>query len=360
MSGESLITSPETTSNKILKDSRSPSYDESSNYSKTCSEEEQLNQKSQSLVHHENLVMKKQGEESDSENEVFIGPACKGPVEDQVKAGILHISPLSKIKNPCKVDFNVCWDYLNNPRSCRRGQSCTWKHEKPFPKQLKKTKMVVEHQSNHEADSNRADYKIETLKLTLENIKKRNVELVQINYKLECEMKELKIQCNREEELRNENLELKRLLKMERLPPTIHDHWYKTRERSHHDIYMNPNRQIRLEHNYDERKVHNSRDYHLLTGTSGVNPRRYSYPRFIQHDDSGRVYDELSREGERYRPIPPPYYEARSCLGRSGRAHRASHEEAHDSLSFKNTPPPPPPPPPTRYYQKSDIYYRRP
>jgi len=260
----------------------------------------------------------------------------------------------SNIKSPRKCDFNVCWDYINDPSGCRRGQNCTWKHARPGQKHWNVSQSQVEREAHtarrqnswtamrkkspdinsqgftDQHPSEKKNLKLKFLQSSIEDLKKRNVELVKRNYSLDCENKELK---GREkgkekviEELRKENQNLKRLLKeRERPRSSLKSYEYGSNPRSPRMHYSHPPRRLlrskdRRFHSMEANPPINDRRHFIQPlppqepGMWSGSPRAYN-PRYIPscaprpHDPRDWPYRK-STEGARYHhPKSPSFVE---------------------------------------------------
>jgi len=273
------------------------------------------------------------------------------------RSGDFNSTCSSNIKSPRKCNFDVCWHYINSPSGCRRGQNCPWKHARPglkYPEDTKSQLWSVAHTArrpnnwksmrkidlnmksqglNDQHPSDKTSLELRILKSSVENLKKRNTELVKRNYFLDCENKELK---NREkgkekviEELREENYNLKRLLE-ERERPRSQSKCYRnmSNPRSLHMPYSHPPRRLlyskdcRFDVGEDIRPINDRRHYTqpLPPQKRGVwsRPERKYNPRHIPsfasppHNAREWPYRE-SAQGACYRyPEPPSFVEGGS------------------------------------------------
>jgi len=277
------------------------------------------------------------------------------PLPKQTKRNDLRSSDFSNphssnIKSPRKCDFNLCWDYINDPSGCRRGQNCTWKHARRGQKHWEGSKSQGQRDAHtarrpnnwtamrkkapdmnsqgfsDQHHSDKKNFKLNFLQSSIEDLKKRNVELVKRNYSLDCENKELKGRENDKEkvieELRKENQNLKRLLKERerpRSPAKSYDYGSHSRSPPMHYSHP-PRRQDRRFHSMEAILPTNDRGHYtkpLPTQEPGMwsrSPRAYN-PRYIPscatrpHDPRDWPYRK-STEGARYRhPKPPSFVE---------------------------------------------------
>jgi len=210
----------------------------------------------------------------------------------------------SNIKSTRKCNFTACWDYTKNPSSCRRGQNCSWKHSGPGHKYSEDTQPQAERVTYTEQRAN--NWKESVIKKSLDlnseelddqhhrdeksfllkfyksaigKLKKRNVELVKRNHLLNCENQELKGQKKDKkkviEELREENDNLKRLLKEGERPPTSAPSF---------DYSSNPN--VPYSHPPDRVFYSKDRRFDLTEAMPPLNDRRH-YTRPLPQQQAG-------------------------------------------------------------------------